>query len=212
MRIEIEQDEWVRGETFEDFDDCVVARIGEDRRGPIVAAPRFEEVWDSANFRSASGISPTHWEECMTVEQYEAFTGNEADLDDQWAGSEKTHHVASFFQWDGRHLYEVEDVEDFERLYSLVVILVPKETAIQQLANIGAGGMSIAERIDAVAKFVAAISRGEVWCWVIYDEDEHVVDSCGGYVGYEGYKLAQEESERAEQFIRYQNSFRRREA
>lgn len=210
MRIEIIHDDWVSGETFEDFDDCVVARIGDFRRGPIPNAPTFNSVWESANFRSASGIMPTHWEECMTVEQYEAFTGNE--YAEEVEVFTKKHHVASFFRWDGRHLYEVEDVEDFERLYSLVVIMVPKETAIQQLANIGAGGMSIAERIDAVAKFVAAMSRGEVWCWVIYDEDENVVDSCGGYVGDEGYKLAQADSEEAEQFIRYQNSCRRREA
>ena len=174
---------------YEDWNLCIVAHVLQSHTSNRGGLPgiEFKTLWNDANFRMPSGIMPTHWEQCLTPKQYSDATGHD-EMDQTETGDED--HVAKYFSWDGRHLYEIDD---FAEIYNFVVIMVPKESDIEQLVGAGSGGLSPYERIDAIADEVASVYRGEVYCWRIEDSTGETIDSVGGYIGTDGYWLAEKE-------------------
>lgn len=191
MRLSIERegdyDPYMRD--YEDWNHCVVAHVftSSDFGSRSLPGMDFKKMWNDSNFRMPSGIMPTHWEECLTPEQYGDFTGN--DPTDQ-TETDGVHHTAKFYSWDGRQLCEIDD---FKEVYNFVVILVPKQNDLEKLVAAGSGWATNEEQIDSVAVEVASVARGEVYYWMIVDEEGECLESCGGYIGEEGYALAQEE-------------------
>ena len=122
LSIEHEEDYDTLMADYEDWNHCVVAHVqtGHTIRTGLLGQS-FKKMWNDSNFRMPSGIMPTHWEECLTPEQYADFTGN--DPTDQ-TETDGVHHTAKFYSWDGRHLCEIDDFAD---VYNFVVILVPKQ-------------------------------------------------------------------------------------
>ena len=204
-RLEITQDPDGKDfymEEFEDWHHCIVGHhwvMGAGARDRCLIGRPFNEIWEESppTLQHTNGrkLTPTHWEDCLNLEEWEALTGHESGQtpEEHLAERKNTSHMAKFYRWDGHHLCEIDDVDEFQRTYNFVVIMVPRMTEMEAIVAAGSGVLLPDCHIDVVAEEVAALYRGEVWSWCVKDEDDNLVDSCCGYVGDAGYDQAHKE-------------------